>query len=90
MKQYIFGTALMAGLVAGLAVQFGAATMGAQAGRTTNDGVYTEEQAKRGGTFYVQKCTSCHGSALEGIEMAPPLSGSEFDANWNKAQLSDL
>lgn len=87
MRQYIFGALV----VAGIGAQFGVATMGAQeGGRTTNDGVYTEEQAKRGGSLYEKNCTSCHGSGMEGIEMAPPLVGSEFDANWNKAQLSDL
>ena len=39
MKQHIFGAALMVGLVAGLAAQFGAATMGAQAGRTRDHDV---------------------------------------------------
>jgi len=54
------------------------------------DGVYTAEQAKRGDPLYAQYCSSCHGSTFEGGEMAPPLAGGAFNANWNGLSLGDL
>lgn len=54
------------------------------------DGVYTQEQAKRGQAVYSQECASCHGLALNGGEMAPPLTGGEFLSNWNGLTLGDL
>ena len=51
--------------------------------RSVWDGVYTEEQAKRGEPLYHQKCASCHGDKLTGGESAPPLAGGQFLSNWN-------
>jgi S-disulfanyl-L-cysteine oxidoreductase SoxD len=58
--------------------------------RSVWDGVYTVEQAKRGESLYAQHCSSCHGSTFEGGEMAPPLAGGAFNANWNGLSLGDL
>ena len=41
------------------------------------DGVYTKEQADKGQALYKQHCGTCHGDALEGIEMAPALTGGD-------------
>jgi mono/diheme cytochrome c family protein len=60
------------------------------ASRSVWDGVYTAEQAKRGEPLYAQHCSSCHGTMLEGGEMAPPLAGGAFNANWNGLSLGDL
>jgi mono/diheme cytochrome c family protein len=60
------------------------------AARSVWDGVYTAEQAKRGEPLYAQHCSSCHGTMLEGGEMAPPLAGGAFNANWNGLSLGDL
>ncbi len=54
------------------------------------DGVYTDEQAKRGSALYSENCASCHGSELTGGEMAPPLSGGEFMAGWDGLTIGDL
>jgi len=54
------------------------------------DGVFTEEQAKRGSALYQENCASCHGSELTGGEMAPPLSGGEFMAGWDGLTVGDL
>ena len=43
--------------------------------RSVWDGVYTEEQARRGAALYGQECASCHGATLTGGESAPPLVG---------------
>jgi mono/diheme cytochrome c family protein len=58
--------------------------------RSVWSGVYSEEQAKRGETLYVQNCSSCHGTTLEGGEMAPPLAGGAFNSNWNDLSLGDI
>ncbi len=58
--------------------------------RSVWEGVYTPEQAKRGEALYAEHCGSCHGVALEGGEMAPPLAGGAFNANWNGLSMGDL
>src|SRR3954467_10229203 len=64
-------------------------TVAAQ-GKSQWDGVYTEDQAKRGEPLYGQYCASCHGADLAGGEMAPGLTGGEFTSNWNDLSLGDL
>lgn len=54
------------------------------------DGVYTEEQAKRGGSLYSERCAKCHGPDLEGGEMAPGLASAEFKWNWSGLSVNDL
>jgi mono/diheme cytochrome c family protein len=58
--------------------------------RTVWDGVYTEEQAKRGEPIYGKECAACHGPTLNGGESAPPLTGGAFLANWNGLTMGDL
>jgi mono/diheme cytochrome c family protein len=58
--------------------------------RSVWDGVYTEDQAKRGQTESARSCAQCHGPALGGGEMAPPLTGPNFLSNWNGLSASDL
>ncbi len=58
--------------------------------RSVWDGVYTEEQAKRGVALYQKECKTCHGDTLAGGESAPPLTGGAFLANWNGLTLGDL
>ena len=62
----------------------------AQAAKTTNDAVFTAEQAKRGEVLYQFVCARCHGAGLTGIEAAPPLAGPTFSASWSGAPLADL
>jgi mono/diheme cytochrome c family protein len=54
------------------------------------NGVYTDEQARRGEVAYRQSCVNCHGPELEGADMTPPLIGGAFTANWNDLTLGDL
>ena len=68
----------------------GAQASSAQPSKSVWDGVYTEEQAKRGGVVYRQWCASCHGNELEGGEMAPGLVGGGFTSNWNGLTLGDI
>jgi S-disulfanyl-L-cysteine oxidoreductase SoxD len=62
----------------------------ASASRSVWDGVYTEAQQKRGAAIYARECSTCHGEMLKGGEGAPPLSGSDFTANWNDQTVADL
>lgn len=58
--------------------------------RSVWDGVYTDEQAKRGEPPYQKECALCHGATLNGGESAPPLTGGAFMANWNGLTMGDL
>jgi len=72
------------------------ATAGAVAGqaplptKSVREGVFTKEQATRGEELFVNTCAACHGEALLGLEMAPALAGSEFNATWDGQPLSAL
>jgi mono/diheme cytochrome c family protein len=58
--------------------------------RTVWDGVYNNEQAKRGEAAFVEACSNCHGRTLEGADMTPGLTGGAFMANWDGLTLGDL
>jgi mono/diheme cytochrome c family protein len=58
--------------------------------RSTWEGAYTKEQAKRGETLYAQHCSSCHGPDLSGNDEAAPLTGAAFLANWDGLTVADL
>jgi mono/diheme cytochrome c family protein len=64
---------------------------GAQdAARSVWDGVFTEEQAQRGRSAFLEQCSNCHGRDLEGADMTPPLTGAAFMANWDGLTVGDL
>ena len=52
------------------------------AGLAASSGVYTAEQAARGQTQFSAHCASCHGEDMNGIDVAPALTGSTFSSNW--------
>jgi cytochrome c len=58
--------------------------------RSVWDGVYTDAQSERGKSQYSQNCAVCHGEALDGQEMVPPLTGNDFISNWNGLTAGDL
>src|SRR5918996_6371708 len=62
----------------------------AQPTKSVWDGVYTEEQSKRGAPLYSEQCGSCHGPELMGGEMAPPLVNGDFLAGWDGLTVGDL
>jgi mono/diheme cytochrome c family protein len=62
----------------------------AQGSKTVWDGVYSDDQAKRGRVLYNNKCSSCHGPEMNGGEMAPALVGIGFQSNWNGQSVGDL
>ncbi len=78
---------MKAGIAAVLVV---GAIFAQEASKSVWDGVYTEEQSGRGQALYNKNCASCHGDALTGGEVSPPLAGGEFLSNWNGLTLGDL
>lgn len=78
-----------AAVAVGLALRL-AAPAAADSTRSVWDGVYTEEQARRGLLVYQQECQRCHGANLGGMEMAGPLVGPVFTSNWNGVNMGDM
>ena len=73
-----------------LALLAGAAAA-AQDVRSVWDGVYTDEQAKRGEAIYFDRCVRCHGPAyMGGTDGAGPLVGPTFNGNWNNVPLDQM
>ncbi len=72
-----------------------AAVAGAQessAKRSVWDGVYSEDQARRGETQYSRNCQSCHGLDLSGnpVDEVPALAWEGFLTQWNDRTVKDL
>jgi len=44
--------------------------------------LFTQAQASSGNMEYDTYCPSCHGANLEGIHLAPSLTGNRFDRTW--------
>lgn len=66
------------------------AVLFAQTSRSVWDGVYTDEQAKRGKAAYSAQCAMCHGEDLMGSDETPALTGGAFLANWTSLSVNDL
>jgi len=66
------------------------AGLAAQTTRSVWDGVYSEDQSKRGSALYARECASCHGTELTGGESAPALVGDGFLSSWNGTTVGDL
>jgi quinoprotein glucose dehydrogenase len=67
-----------------------AVTPSGDAGKTFRESAYTAEQANRGGQLYNARCAACHGENLGGVEMAPPLAGTNFRQSWERQPLLNL
>lgn len=61
-----------------------------QTTRSVRDGVYTEDQRKRGAELVTERCVKCHGGDLNGGEEAPGLFGANFLSSWNGLTVGDL
>ena len=58
--------------------------------RTVWDGVFTADQAAQGKALFNTKCAICHGAEMNGAEMAPPLAGGAFLANWSNVPVAEF
>ncbi len=81
---------VLAGIVIAHPRGLTASARAAAAAKTTNDGVFTADQAKHGNTVYGQSCANCHMDDLSGSGQAPPLAGDVFMANWEGRSVGDL
>jgi len=77
-------------LGAALITAAGGALRAQAPGKTTNDGVFTEAQSKKGSDLYQQQCASCHDAQLTGSGTAPALAGTDFSANWKDETVGSL
>jgi mono/diheme cytochrome c family protein len=57
---------------------------------TVWDGIYTEDQAKRGSDDFAAHCASCHGADMSGTGEAPALAGAQFISDFNGETVGDL
>ncbi len=58
---------------------------------STQDGVYTEEQADRGlATFQDRGCIGCHGNEMEGSPGGPTLKGFLFNFHWGDKPATEV
>src|SRR5438067_651410 len=78
-------------IIFGASLAFAASfsTVGAQQGKSTNDGVYAADQAKRGGMLYADTCAACHDEKLVG-GIGPALAGKDFIGAWKDKAVGDL
>jgi mono/diheme cytochrome c family protein len=87
-------TVLAVGLVAVFAAYAGGAARAARTDKkptkTTQDGVYTDDQAKQGKAQYSQNCANCHMDDLSGSGEAQPLVGDAFIQTWEGQTVDDL
>jgi mono/diheme cytochrome c family protein len=54
------------------------------------DGIYSEDQAKRGADDFAAHCASCHGADMSGTGEAPALAGPQFVSDFNGETVGDL
>ena len=54
------------------------------------DGVFTDEQAKRGEAAYTKACAKCHAEDLLGSTNAPALVGQPFFARFDRVTADDV
>jgi len=75
------------GQVLAAAIVVALSTLGARQPPSISDGIYTAEQANRGGVVYRKACESCHAPDLSGGKVVPGLSGSAFSEKWSGVTL---
>jgi quinohemoprotein ethanol dehydrogenase len=56
----------------------------------SQNGVYTQEQARRGRSAFNQNCSTCHMEDLAGRGVAPALVGDTFSLHWGGVATGDL
>jgi quinoprotein glucose dehydrogenase len=62
----------------------------AQTPSAASKGIYSLGQLARGADLYASACARCHGASMEGLDVAPPLTGQRFLGNWTNQSVADL
>lgn len=62
----------------------------APAPKTTQDGVYSADQAAHGKDLYTQNCAACHLDDMSGSGEAPPLAGEGFTDSWDGHSVNEF
>ena len=81
---------LLAGALGICAVGAVRSVRAATPAKSTQDGVYTDDQAKRGKAAYTDNCSACHMEDLSGSGEAQPLVGDAFIQTWEGQTVDDL
>ena len=81
---------LLAGALGICAVGAVRSVRAATPAKSTQDGVYTDDQAKRGKAAYTDNCSACHMEDLSGSGQALPLAGDAFTQTWEGQTVNDL
>ena len=58
--------------------------------QAVSNGLYSEEQAKRGKAVYSHSCSRCHTDTLKGADQIPPLIGDTFLSHWRGRRVKAL
>jgi quinoprotein glucose dehydrogenase len=82
-------TTILIAACAVLSVVTGLQVVRAQA-KSVVEGVYTEDQAKKGAALYKEQCAACHGDDLAGNDIIPGLTGDTFATNWTGKSVGEL
>ncbi len=89
-RLFVFGIAAFVLVTSGLFVS-AAPGQDTEEARTVWDGVFTDEQATRGGERFLASCARCHGSELEGgANRASPLVGETFQEGFRERTVDEL
>jgi mono/diheme cytochrome c family protein len=86
----VINVACLAGLALVLVATVYAQDAKPATGRTVWDGVYSEQQAERGRSAYMDACASCHAKDLRGDSTAPSLVEESFSFQWSDATVAEL
>jgi len=82
-------TTILIAACAVLTVVAGLQVVRAQA-KSVAEGIYTEEQAKKGVALYKEQCAACHGEDMAGNDIIPSLTGDTFATNWTGKSVGEL
>lgn len=77
-------------VIAGAALLGASGAVLAQNSKSIWDGAYTTAQAARGKTAYINNCSRCHGSSLEGNDEIPALAGAHLMVDFDGQTAGDL
>ncbi len=77
--------------VTGVGALQNAPVLGGSAARESLvNGLYSQAQALRGKSIYLDECARCHSETLGGTEFGPAVVGDEFVSQWTGKSVGEL